>query len=188
MGCADRSACKPPANPAGKVVLFPTCFVNYYDTAPGKAAVTVFAKNNCEMACPKQNCCGMPALDGGDVAFAQKQARSNIDSMLPYVRRGFKIAAINPTCSLTMRREYPLLLPGDEVKEFAAAVVDPNELLFEIKKQGKFNRDFRTTPGKIAYHIPCHLKAQQEIGYRSRDMMRTIPGAEVVSVDACYGA
>ena len=104
--------------------------------------------------------------------------------MLPYVRRGYKISAINPTCSMTMRREYPLLLPGDEVKEFAAAVVDPNELLFQIKREGKFNREFRTTPGKVAYHIPCHLKAQQ-IGFRSRDMMRTIPGAEVVSVDAC---
>ena len=74
-----------------------------------------------------------------------------------------------------MRREYPLLLHGDEVKEFAAAVVDPNELLFELKRQGKFNRDFRTTPGKIAYHIPCHLKAQN-IGFRSRDMMRTDSG------------
>ena len=175
---------KPPANPTAKVVLFPTCFINYYDTAPGKAAVKVLEKNGCEIACPKQNCCGMPALDGGDVDFAQKQARANIESMLPYVRRGFKIAAINPTCSLTMRREYPLLLPGDEVKEFAAAVVDPNELLFQLKRDGKFNRDFRTTPGKVAYHLPCHLKAQQ-IGFRSRDMMRTIPGAEVVSVDAC---
>src|SRR4029077_11878821 len=95
-----------------------------------------------------------------------------------------KIAAINPTCSMTMRREYPMLLSGDEVQVFAAAVVDPNELLFEIKRQGKFNRDFRTTPGKIAYHVPCHLKAQN-IGFRSRDMMRTIPGAEVVTVDAC---
>ena len=59
-------------------------------------------------------------------AFAQKQARANVDSMLPYVRRGYKIAAINPTCSMTMRREYPLMLAGEDVKEFAASVVDPN--------------------------------------------------------------
>jgi len=173
-----------PKNPAAKVVLFPTCFINYYDTAPGKAAVKVLNKSGCALVCPKQNCCGMPALDGGDVAFAQKQARANIDSLIPYVREGYKIAAINPTCSMTMRDEYPRLLSGDEVKEFAAAVVDPNELLFELKRAGTFNREFRTTPGKIAYHVPCHLKAQQ-IGFRSRDMMRTIPGAEVVTVDAC---
>ena len=173
-----------PAEPAAKVVIFPTCFVNYYNPAPGKAAVEVFAKNGCAMKCPKQNCCGMPALDGGDVEFAHKQARANIDSMLPLVRAGYKIAAINPTCSLTMRAEYPNLLAGDEVKEFAAAVVDPHELLFELHRAGKFNRDFRSTPGTIAYHVPCHLKAQ-DIGFRSRDLMRQIPGVEVVTVDAC---
>ncbi len=173
-----------PAQPSAKVVLFPTCFINFYDTRPGKAAVEVLGRSGCELACPKQNCCGMPAIDGGDVAFAQKQARANLDSLLPYVRRGYKIAPINPTCSMTMRGEYPLLLSGDEVKEFAAAVVDPCELLFELKKQGSFDREFRTTPGRIAYHLPCHLKAQQ-IGFRSRDIMRTIPGAEVVTVDAC---
>jgi glycerol-3-phosphate dehydrogenase subunit C len=175
---------KEPANPAARVVLFPTCFINYNDPGPGKAAIKVLDRNRCAIACPKQNCCGMPALDGGDVAFAQKQARANIDSLLPYARQGYRIAAINPTCSLTMRREYPRLLAGAEVKEFAAAVVDPGELLSELRKQGAFNRDFRSTPGKIAYHLPCHLKAQQ-IGFRSRDLMRTIPGAEVITVDAC---
>ena len=71
------------------------------------ALVRCWQKNGCEMACPTQNCCGMPALDGGDVAFAQKQARANVASLLPLVRQGYRIAAINPTCSLTMRAEYP---------------------------------------------------------------------------------
>ncbi|HYB90822.1 MAG TPA: hypothetical protein VEC38_07240, partial [Candidatus Binataceae bacterium] len=91
---------------------------------------------------------------------------------------------INPTCSLTMRREYPHLLTGDDVKEFSAAIVDTHELLWSLKTENKFNRDFRTTPGKIAYHIPCHLKAQN-IGFRSRDLMRIIPGATIATVDAC---
>jgi Fe-S oxidoreductase len=32
--------------------------------------------------------------------------------------------------------------------------------------------------------VPCHLKAQN-VGLRSRDLIRSIPGAEVVTVDAC---
>ncbi len=52
-----------PAEPTAKVVIFPTCFVNYFNPEPGKAAVEVFAKNGCAVKCPKQNCCGMPALD-----------------------------------------------------------------------------------------------------------------------------
>ena len=173
-----------PAEPSSKVALFHTCFVNFYNPGPGKAAVAVLAKNGCAIASPKQNCCGMPALDGGDVEFAQKQARSNVASMLPLVRQGYRVAAINPTCSLTLRKEYPNLLSGDEVREFSAAVVDTHELLYELRRAGKFNREFRSTPGKIGYHFPCHLKAQG-IGPRSRDLMRLIPGSEIVTVDAC---
>jgi glycerol-3-phosphate dehydrogenase subunit C len=173
-----------PADPAAKVAIFPTCFVNYYNPGPGKAAVEVFAKNGCAVKCPKQNCCGMPALDSGDIEFARKEARANVESMLPLVRAGYKIAAINPTCSLTMRKEYPNLLPGDEVKEFAAAVADSHELLNDLRRAGRFNKDFQSTPGTVAYHVPCHLKAQG-IGLRSRDLMRQIPGVEVTTVDAC---
>jgi glycerol-3-phosphate dehydrogenase subunit C len=173
-----------PAEPAAKVAVFPTCFVNYYNPAPGKAAVEVFTKNGCAVKCPKQNCCGMPALDGGDIEFARKEARANVDSMLPLVREGYKIAAINPTCSLMMRLEYPKLLAGDDVREFAAAIVDSHELLYQLRRAGKFNTEFQSTPGTIAYHVPCHLKAQ-DIGLRSRDLMRQIPGVEVVTVDAC---
>ena len=173
-----------PAAPAAKVAIFHTCFVNYYNTAPGKALVTVLEKNGCAIASPPQNCCGMPALDGGDVTFAQKQARANVASLLPLARQGYKIAAINPTCSLTLRREYPTLVGTPEARELAAAVVDPGELLYGLRREGKFNRDFRSTPGKVAYHVPCHLKAQA-VGLRGRDLLRQIPGAEVTTVDAC---
>jgi Fe-S oxidoreductase len=173
-----------PAEPAAKVALFPTCFVNYYNPGPGKAAISVLAKNGCAVKCPKQNCCGMPALDGGDIEFAQTQAKSNIASMLPLVRQGYKIAAINPTCSLMMRKEYPSILEGDDAKEFAAAVVDPHEILWQLKVADRFSREFLSSPGSIAYHVPCHLKAQG-IGFRSRDLMRIIPGATITTVDAC---
>jgi glycerol-3-phosphate dehydrogenase subunit C len=126
----------------------------------------------------------MPALDGGDVEFAQKQARANVAALLPLAREGFKIAAINPTCSRMMRREYPTLVGTPEAKELAAAVVDPGEVLYHLRRDGKFNRDFKSTPGKVAYHVPCHLKAQA-VGLRGRDLLRQIPGAEVTTVDAC---
>lgn len=173
-----------PAEPTAKVAVFPTCFINYYNPGPGKAAVEVFAKNGCAVKCPKQNCCGMPALDSGDVEFARKEARANVDSMLPLVRQGYKIAAINPTCSLMMRLEYPNLLLGSDVKEFAAAIVDSHELLDQLRRAGKFNTEFQSTPGTIAYHVPCHLKAQ-DIGLRSRELMRQIPGVQVTTIDAC---
>jgi Fe-S oxidoreductase len=83
-----------------------------------------------------------------------------------------------------MRKEYPDLVDTTEARELAAAVADPHELLYGLRREGKFNREFRSTPGKVACHVPCHLKAQN-VGLRSRDLIRSIPGAEVVTVDAC---
>jgi Fe-S oxidoreductase len=126
----------------------------------------------------------MPALDGGDVEFARKQAQRNIATLLPLVRQGYLVAAIIPTCSLTMRAEYPNLVDTPGAREVAAAVADPHELLYELRRGGTFNAGFRSTPGTVAYHLPCHLKAQN-IGFRSRDLMRQIPGAQIITVDAC---
>ena len=77
------------------------------------------------------------------------------------------------------------MLGTPQARELAAAVLDIHELLFALKRESKFNRDFRSTPGAIAYHIPCHLKAQG-IGFRSRDLMRLIPETTITSVDECY--
>jgi glycerol-3-phosphate dehydrogenase subunit C len=173
-----------PAQPVAKVAIFHTCFINFNNPAPGKAAIEVLAKNNCAITCPKQNCCGMPALDGGDIEFAKKEAAANVASMLPLARAGWRVAAMNPTCALMMRQEYPRLLGTEDARIVAAAVADPHELLYELRRKDLFNREFRSTPGSIAYHVPCHLKAQH-IGLRSRDLMRLIPEVQITGVDAC---
>ena len=127
-------------------------------TEVGKAAHRVLAANDCKVACPEMNCCGMPALDGGDVEFAKKQARANVERLLPWVENGYKVAVVNPTCSLMMRQEYPELLDdptypslGEAARKIAAAVRDLGEFLFELRKEGQFNERFRSTPnGNVA--------------------------------------
>jgi Fe-S oxidoreductase len=171
----------------GKVFYFPTCFVNFNNPEIGQAAVRVFARNGLTVESDYRQCCGMPALDGGDVAAAQRAARANIAQLLPYVRQGYRVLVTNPTCSLMMRKEYPGLVGGEEARELAAAVRDPNEYLNEMRREGRLDTGFRSTPGKIRYHVPCHLRAQN-IGYRSRDMMQSIGGeTEVELVAECCG-
>ena len=171
----------------GKVFLFQTCFVNYNNPEVGKAALKVLSKNNVAVDCDYKQCCGMPALESGDVEKAQTMARENIAHLIPYVREGYKVLAINPTCSMMMRKEYPELVGGDDAMALAEAIMDPNEFLNTLRKDGKLNQDFKSTPGTVHYHVPCHLRAQN-IGYRSRDMMQSIAkGTEVELVAECCG-
>jgi Fe-S oxidoreductase len=126
----------------------------------------------------------MPALESGDVELARKLAAANVESLRGPVEQGKKIVAINPTCSYMLRKEYAELVGTEAAKRVGAATMDLSEFLFELKKEGKFNRDFKSTPGKVGYHLACHLKAQN-IGFRSRDLMRLIPGANVQMVEQC---
>jgi Fe-S oxidoreductase len=175
-----------PEGDPNKGVLFFTCFVNHNNPQIGKDAVEVFTRNGVSLGCPKQNCCGMPALEAGDVELARKNARANVESLLPHVEAGKKVLAINPTCSYTLRKEYGELVGTSEARKVAAATMDLNEYLWQRKQEGLLDRNFQSTPGKIAYHLPCHLKAHN-IGFRSRDMMRLIPGAKVRLIEQCSG-
>ncbi|MEO7648988.1 MAG: heterodisulfide reductase-related iron-sulfur binding cluster [Bryobacteraceae bacterium] len=176
----------PAAGDSSIAVLFTTCAVNYNNPQVAKDALDVYSRNGVSLICPKQNCCGMPALESGDVDLARDLARSNVESLLPHVEMGKKIVAINPTCSYMLRKEYTELVGTPQAKQISEATMDLCEFLFQRKQEGQFNREFQSSPGRIAYHLPCHLKAQN-IGFRSRDLMRLIPGASVKLVEQCSG-
>jgi Fe-S oxidoreductase len=173
-----------------KVVLFHTCFGNYNNPDIAKDAIFVLWKNNITVEIPKMNCCGMPALESGNLDFAKKEANQNYQIIMPYIQNGYKVLVLNPTCSMTMKDDYTVLLENkyskEELEQFSQAIFDMNEYLFTLKREDKFNRDFKSSPGKVAYHIPCHLRAQN-IGYRSRDMMKTIENTSFTLVDECCG-
>jgi len=38
----------------------------------------------------------------------------------------------------------------------------------------------------VAYHFACHLKVQ-DIGFKSRDLLQLIPGAQLTTVEKCTG-
>jgi Fe-S oxidoreductase len=177
-----------------KVLLYSTCFVNWNKPAIGQAAFRVLRHNDCKVASPGMSCCGMPALDGGDVAAATQAARRNVSALRPWVDAGYTIAVINPTCSLMLRQEYPELLDhpadpdmADAARRVAAATRDVGEYLFERRQAGAFKEDFRSTPnGTVAYHAPCHLR-MQNVGFRGRDLMRRIPQTKPKLVAECCG-
>lgn len=177
-----------------EVVLFATCFVNQHRPEVGQAAYRVLHHNHCRVICPPLNCCGAPALDSGDIPFAISQAASNVRTLLPLVERGCKVAVLNPTCSLMMRREYPDLLdaPADPAlakaaREVAAATLDVSDFLFGLRKEGRFLEDFKSTPaGTVACHAPCHLR-MQKVGFRGRDLMRRIPLVKPALTAECCG-
>jgi glycerol-3-phosphate dehydrogenase subunit C len=177
--------------PGGEVILFQTCYVQNNEPQIGVDTVDVLERNQVKVSCARGLCCcGMPAWEKGDLDLLRKQARRNLAVLVPFVARGAKVVAINPTCSMMFRREYPrLVAPEDResARRVAEATMDPSEFLWSIRNEARFNTDFRSTPGgTVSCHAPCHLRAQA-IGFRSRDLLKKIPGVRPVLVQECCG-
>jgi glycerol-3-phosphate dehydrogenase subunit C len=188
---ADESRRIQPKPDGAEAVLFPTCYVQNNEPQIGRDTLEVMDRNQVKTACVKGlQCCGMPAWETGDLETVRKQAANNLKILKPFVEAGAKVVAINPTCAMMMRREYPELLPEalrPEARRLAELVRDPSELLWEIRDQPRFNTDFKSTPaGPVAYHAPCHLRAQA-VGFKGRDLLRKIPGVQPKLTMECCG-
>jgi Fe-S oxidoreductase len=170
----------------GKVALFHTTPVEFNAPETGQAAVRVLWRNGLEVLSPPQVCCGMPALDGGDVAGATRRARHNIDSLARAVEAGCDVVIPGPTCSRTVKQEYPRLVPGPATDRVVSRVFDLSEYLMGLHAQGKLVQEFRRGLGRVAYQVPCHLRVQ-EIGFKSRDLLRLIPETTVEVLERCTG-
>jgi len=170
----------------GRAVLFTTCSVNYSDPAAGRAAVCVLEHSGVYVETAYERCCGMPYTDTGDLESARNNARRNVELLLPFVESGAAVLAPGPSCSLMLKEEYPRLLEDDPgARRVAEATRDLMEYLYELARAQKLRRDFQHRLGRVAYHAPCHLRAQN-IGFRSRDLLK-LAADEVLLVDACSG-
>lgn len=177
--------------PGGEVVLFQTCYVEHNEPQIGRDTVEVMKRNQVGIRCAKGlQCCGMPAWERGDLRGLRRKAKANLDVLTPYVEAGAKVLAINPTCSMMLRREWPELLEGEDrerAKAVAAATMDPSEFLWSIRNEERFDTDFASSPnGPVAYHAPCHLRTQG-VGFKGRDLLRKLPGVKPALVMECCG-
>jgi len=175
---------KPAEARAGEVVLFATCYGEFNVPSVARAAVAVLEHQGYRVIHPEQTCCGMPNLDGGDVESARAKMRENVAALLPHVREARTIVALGPTCGFTIKKEWPLYLEGDEVREVAAATMDVMQFLDGLRRAKKLERDFQRGFGKVAYHASCHLRAQK-IAYPAMRLLKLLPDTEVRTIEAC---
>ena len=183
-GAREGAPQHPPAQ-RRRIAFFHTCVVNDNEPQVGRDAVAVLERNGCAVASPDQVCCGMPYLDGGDIDAAVRNARRNVDALLPLVEQGADVVVPQPTCSYVLKKKYSMLVPGPAAERVAERTRDLFEYLAGRQREGSLATDFPGRgPGKVAYQMPCHLRAQN-MGYKTRDVLQLIPGTKVTVVERC---
>ena len=172
----------------GRVALFATCYCNVNMPDVGLDLIRVFEHNGIPVRLTsKEECCGMPKLEQGELQTVDKYRRTNIPELVRLIDEGWDIVAAIPSCVLMFKQELPLMYPDDpDVQKVKRHIYDPFEYLVHRHKAGLLNTAFKQPLGKVVWQVPCHQRVQN-IGPKTRDILALVPGTEVEMIERCSG-
>jgi len=149
----------------GKVWLLPDAFTNYTDPGTGMAAVVILqaAGFTVDLLPLPGSTCGRAMLSKGLLPQARSAIRANLEAWAPLITDGSPILGIEPSSLLTLRDEYPALVPG----EAAAAVREAAWLVLEwlaaraaeVRRRLPFRTPRDYDEAHLYLHGHCHEKA-----------------------------
>ena len=183
-----RGGSRPGAESRGAVVLFADTFTNYNHPEIGRAATKVLERLGFRVIVPPTKCCGRPMLSKGMMDKARRNARANVDAVLPLVKSGARLVGLEPSCILSFRDDYVDLLDGDpDAVQVSRASVLIEEIFLEAQRPPDSRVALAPAPGIKLAHGHCHQKALVGIG-QMMEVLRGIPECEVVEIQSgCCG-
>jgi glycolate oxidase iron-sulfur subunit len=158
---------------------------------PGFNHVTlrVLARNGVEVVIPgNQSCCGALAIHTGERARALQFARNNLRAFAG----DFDAIITNAAGCGSGLKEYHILFHGEpeqaQADQLSTKVKDISVFLAEL---GPKEIPPLQTPLKVAYHDACHLAHAQQVRAEPRQLLRSIPGVELLEIaegELCCGS
>jgi FAD/FMN-containing dehydrogenase/Fe-S oxidoreductase len=188
-----RGAANNGAGVPNEVVLLVDTFNRYFEPENARAAERVLTRAGYRVTTPEPYigrplCCGRTFLAAGLVEEARAEARRMLDALALTVIAGVPIVGLEPACLLTLRDEFPSLLPGDEARELAARAQLFEEFIASERAAGRFELKPTPMPGQtVLLHGHCHQKAFNTAG-AAAEALRLIPELQVETFDStCCG-
>ncbi|HUQ76379.1 MAG TPA: FAD-linked oxidase C-terminal domain-containing protein [Burkholderiales bacterium] len=163
------------------VILFVDTFNRYFEPENVRAAMAVLEAAGYRVQAPAGLCCGRTFLAAGMVDQAKREAQRVLDVLGPAAARGVPIVGLEPSCLLSLRDEYTVLLKGTEQ-------LAHNSFLFEeflARKPGRLA--FADTKQEVLLHGHCHQKAFDAMPAVAK-VLGMVPGLTVKTVEtSCCG-
>lgn len=168
-------------------IFFPGCFIRHNHPSLMQTVVDVLQLCS-SVEVPPEACCGIPALANGDSPQLMSDLRRNVEAFASKVENGASIVTACASCGHMLKAEYPRLLHEDpQVAGLARSISEHTYDLAEFLLEFGPKPELHPVQLRLAYHAPCHLKAQG-IGRPWLRILRAIPGIQVEEMAAeCCG-
>jgi len=167
------------------VGYFLGCGTDLLNPNVAMATVDVLTRNGCEVIIPRDmKCCGLPHIANGKMDTAQQLAAENVKIFNSY---NFDYIITDcASCSSALSSKNMEFILGDtqpegEVKKFSNKVMDLTKFLINVLDIKPTAND-KANKIKVTYHDPCHLANAQGIKAEPRELLKRIPGVELVEM------
>jgi len=173
-----------PRSPQGELIFLADSFTSFTEPSAARAAIELLELAGWTVRLEAAACCGRASLSKGLLDQARARAERMVARLAGPAGRGVPIVGAEPSCLLTLRDEYPALLPGDpRVAAVAEATRLPEELLAAAVAEGRLT--LARGGARILFHGHCHQKAVTGTA-ATVALLRAV--GEVTEVDAgCCG-
>jgi glycolate oxidase iron-sulfur subunit len=163
------------------------CVQSVFFPQVNASTARVLAAEGCDVIIPPgQGCCGALSLHSGREAEAAAFARRTIAT---FEQAGVDAIVVNSAGCGSAMKEYERLLAGTEradggsgwpgrAAEMSGKVRDLAEFLADLGPVARRH----PLPVTAAYHDACHLAHAQGITKQPRELLRAIPGLDLVEV------
>ena len=191
----DKAYKEPAAEPQTNkppVILFGDTFNRSFETKNLYAARQVLESMGFEVIEPKPDnrpaCCGRTFLAAGLVDQAKKEAARFVSTVMPWIRRGVPVVGLEPSCLLTLRDEFRVLLPGEDAKLLADTAFLFEEFIeSELVAENASLNLIESQCAEVLVHGHCHQKAARAMG-SVESLLKRIPGLKVSIIESsCCG-
>jgi glycolate dehydrogenase iron-sulfur subunit len=163
-----------------RVGLLVGCVQDVAYSDVNRDTVDVLLANGCEVFTPRsQCCCGSLMGHNGELELARKLALQNLDAFP--VEKLDAIIVNSAGCGSFMKRYRDLLPNNPRAKLWDQKVHDIHEWLVKIGIQTPPGTKVSPTT-RVTYHEACHLVHGQKISQQPRELLRAIPGLELVEL------
>jgi glycolate dehydrogenase iron-sulfur subunit len=156
----------------GRAALLQGCVQRAFFGDVNAATARVLAAEGWEVHAPDApRCCGALQYHEGDHEEARDLAQQTIDAL-----NEFDVIVTNAAGCGSAMKEYGHLIGDGRSMAFAERVKDVTEVLAAEDPRA----DRKPVEMKVAYHDACHLAHAQGIRQPPRELLRGIPGLELV--------